>query len=236
MFKTLKEFYRSKEWQAFREVVISKRINNRGEIICEHCGRPIYKKYDCILHHKQELTAATVNNLNVSLNEENIMVIHFECHNEIHGKFNSSKQEVYIVWGSPCAGKSEWVSTVAKRDDIVIDTDTIYHMINPLNQMHDKPPRLSRVALKVRDTLLDCVRDRIGQWQRAYILTTECLPTQLDRMAEMYNAKLIHIDTDKRTCVSNLHQNELKYIHRDEFTKYIDSYWEKFDAPRTSQN
>lgn len=222
---TLNNFYKSKEWIVFRQNIIGKRVNHRSELICEHCGRQIIRKYDCILHHKEELTEANVNDVNISLNPDNIMMIHFDCHNEIHDRFGSGKQEVYIIYGSPCSGKNAYVSSIVKRNDIVVDMDMIYNMINPHNELYDKPDRLYLVVLSIYNRMLECVRDRLGKWQRAYIITTENLPTQLDRMCEMYGAKLIHIDTDKETCIANLMEDKMKYSYRDKWLKYIDKYW-----------
>lgn len=52
---TLSNFYKSKEWTDLLEQLKLERADSNGEIICEHCGKPIYKKYDCIGHHKIEL-------------------------------------------------------------------------------------------------------------------------------------------------------------------------------------
>ena len=228
MFK-LETFYQSKEWITFRQVVISKRImaDKQRRIICEHCGQPIINQYDCIAHHKIELTAMNVNDLNISLNESNIMLVHHNCHDEIHNRFGHNKQEVYIVWGSPCAGKLDYVKSVIHRNDIVIDMDLMYNMINPINGMYNKPDTLYKVVKALYDTSLENVLRRNGFWHRAYIVTCECLPLQLNRMAEMYRGRLIHVDTRKDECVNNLMKDEAKALYRSEWLKYIDKYWLK---------
>ena len=53
---TLSTFYRSKEWERFMRFLKEEREDENGFVICEHCGKPIVKKYDCIGHHKEELT------------------------------------------------------------------------------------------------------------------------------------------------------------------------------------
>lgn len=234
MFKDLRSFYRSKEWLTFRDVVIAKRLNERGEIICEHCGRPIRRKYDCIIHHKIELNESNVHDLNISLNESNVLVLHFDCHNEIHNRFGSGKQEVYIVYGSPCSGKNSWVNSVARKDDLVVDMDALYNAVNPINGLYNKPERLYSVVKTLYDKLLDNIFMRYGKWQNAYIITTECLPAQLDRMSDKYGAKLVHIDTDKLTCISNLTKDGLKYRYKENWLKYIDDYWNKY-IPRDGE-
>ena len=76
--KTLRDFYRSKEWESFRRVVIAQSTDPAtGFVLCAVCGKPILKKYDLVVHHKQELTEANVNDAMVSLNPDNCECVHF---------------------------------------------------------------------------------------------------------------------------------------------------------------
>ena len=52
---TLSNFYKSKEWEALLEQLKLDRVGEAGILECEHCHKPIVKKYDCIGHHKIEL-------------------------------------------------------------------------------------------------------------------------------------------------------------------------------------
>lgn len=74
LFKDAKTFYKSDEWESFRKVVIAKRTHEDGFIYCDLCGKPILKKYDLIVHHKQELSEANVNDHNISLNPDNVQL------------------------------------------------------------------------------------------------------------------------------------------------------------------
>ena len=96
----LQAFYKSLKWEKFIETLRIERANADGVVICEHCGQPIIKKYDCIGHHIEELTDDNVNDVMISLNPNNIKLIHFKCHNEIHKRFGYAErqeQKVYIV-------------------------------------------------------------------------------------------------------------------------------------------
>ena len=48
MWYSLSSFYTSKEWMGLVAVLKAERVDSNGDIICEHCGKPIYKMYDCI--------------------------------------------------------------------------------------------------------------------------------------------------------------------------------------------
>ena len=49
---TLDNFYQSKAWVNLTQRIRLERVNEDGDLICEHCGRPIVKKFDAICHHK----------------------------------------------------------------------------------------------------------------------------------------------------------------------------------------
>ena len=104
MFETPHDLYKSKEWQDLLQTLKLDRINEEGKLICEHCGKEIVKGYDCIGHHKIPLNSSNVNDYNISLNPDNIMLIHFKCHNAVHNRFGFElPKKVYIVYGSPCS-------------------------------------------------------------------------------------------------------------------------------------
>ena len=124
-FSTLSDFYRSKEWEQFRRMTIEQRMHNDGFVYCEHCGKPIVKAYDIILHHQTELTVDNVNDADIAFADDNIQLVHFRCHNEIHNRFGTYTRHVYLVYGSPLSGKSGYVKERAGTHDLVIDLDKI---------------------------------------------------------------------------------------------------------------
>ena len=216
---TLNNFYKSKEWEDLLNQLKLERLVD-GQLICEHCGKSIVTKYDCIGHHKIELTEANVNNYSISLNPNNIMLIHFKCHNQIHQRFGyEPPKKVYIVYGSPCAGKSTWVNSVATDNDIIIDIDKIWECISVCDKYH-KPNRLKANVFGLRDTLLDQIRMRVGMWHNAYIIGTYPLKMDRTRLAQRLNAELIYIECDKETCLNRAKNKEWK--------EYIEEWFDKF--------
>ena len=127
---SLFKFYRSREWEKFRQVVINDRLNEQGLTICEHCHKPIVQPYDCILHHVIELTEENHTDVNISLNPDNIMLVHHRCHNKIHDKLGYIQRQVYIVHGSPLSGKSSYVKESMVEGDLIIDIDSIWECVS----------------------------------------------------------------------------------------------------------
>lgn len=214
---TLNTFYRSPEWVNLRAALMLERVNASGDLICEHCEKPIVNKYDCIGHHKTPLTEANVNDYAVSLNPDNIMLVHHKCHNKIHNRFGSYTRHVYIVYGSPCAGKSTYVDSVALKDDLIIDIDRIYTAIN-----NARSNRLYDNVMTVYRSLVDMVQTRNGRWVNAFIVRTFPLKGERERLASSLNAELVYIDTPQDVCLE-------RALNRAEgYDKIVAEFWRKF--------
>ena len=219
--RSLNTFYQSKEWVNFRRVLIDERTNESGEVICAECGSPIYKRYDIIAHHIQELTEDNINNIDVALNPDNIELIHFKCHNKQHQRFDGFRQYVYIVHGAPCAGKSTYVRDNAYDDDLILDLDCIWESICKRDR-YNKPNRLKANVFGIRDCIIEQIRQRKGTWRNAYVIGTYPLKSDRDRLSQMLGAELIHIDTDKDTCLSRAINDDWKQYIEDYFETYTD--------------
>lgn len=214
-------FYRSDEWAKLRARLMMERVNENGELICARCGRPILKAYDCIGHHKIELTDENVNDYAISLNPDNIELIHHRCHNIEHRRFEGFRQEVFLVYGSPCAGKTTWVRSVANADDLILDVDAIWESICLSDRQH-KPNRLKPNVFGIRDLLIDQIRTRTGQWRAAYVIGGYPLRSDRDRMCDLLRAQPVFIDTPKAECLSR--------AENDTWREYVDEWFDSFVA------
>lgn len=89
------------------QVLKLERLSSYNKLICEHCGKEIVKTYDCIGHYVIEFNDVNVNDYSISLNLNNIKLMHFKCHNEIYECFGCKRsKKIYIVYSSPCSDKS----------------------------------------------------------------------------------------------------------------------------------
>lgn len=224
LFKNTQEFYTSKEWADTREYLYNLRLNEKGELICSECNQPIVLKYDAILHHETELSMANVNNIEISMNPDNLRWVHHKCHNFIHQRFGYNQKKVYLITGAVCSGKTMYVNSIAMKNDIILDIDKIWECISN-NEQYQKPNTLRQVVFAVRDTILDQIKVRNGDWSHAYVISTESKEMQLKRTADMLGAEIIYMDVDKETCLQRLRENP-KGRDVSEYEKYIETYYE----------
>ena len=193
---TLANFYKSDEWVKFTRAIKLERTNSDGVIICEECRKPIIKAYDCICHHKTYLTDSNVNDYSISLNPENIALVHHKCHNEIHNKLGYVKKEVYLVYGSPLSGKTSYVKSVMNEGDLIVNIDNIWECVSGLDR-YVKPGKLNAVVFGMRDSLLEMIKMRVGKWDNAYIVGGYPLISERERLCKMLGAKEIYIEATK---------------------------------------
>ena len=225
---SLYNFYRSKEWVNLLKILRNERIDESGNIICEHCGKPIVKAYDCIGHHKIELTEENYTDYNISLNPDNIALVHHRCHNFIHNKLSYSGRQVYVVYGSPLSGKSSYVAEAMTEGDLVIDMDSIWQCVSGCDR-YIKPNRLKSVVFAVRDNLLESVKYRRGKWLNAYVIGGYPYKAERDRLVDSLSAREIFIDTDRDTCINRLLACE-DNRNKAEWTRYIDDWWLQYSG------
>jgi len=240
-FKDRQSFYTSREWERFRKIVIDKRTHDDGFVYCEECGKPILKKYDIVLHHKIELNDLNVLDHNISMNEDNIEILHFKCHNLRHERFGFNKtskggihqpvqKHVYIVYGSPCSGKSTWVKDVATKDDLIVDMDSIWQMIS-INDRYDKPDALRSVVFDLRDKMYDIIKYRSGRWHNAYIIVGGALKGDRERMKARVGADdLIFIDATKEECMARVRNRFDDGDNRLKWYEYITDWFQKYQC------
>lgn len=198
--------------------------------VCAKCGG-VFDISELRPHHKVELTLDNIDDVNVTLNPDNIEVLCHDCHNAAHKRFGYvvGAKHVYLVYGSPCAGKTTYVNSVATRNDLIVDLDKIHRAIC-ICGLYDKPDATKRVAFNVRDYLLDEVRTATPRrkWQDAYIIGT--YPDRIDRdmFVQDYGAELVHIDTSKEECVKRAYQDIERSSIRDAVIGWINAYWERY--------
>ncbi len=223
----LYNFYRSKEWTDLLQILKLERLDHQGNIICAHCGKPIVKAYDCIGHHKIYLTELNYIDVTISLNPENIDLVHHKCHNIIHNKLSNSGRQVYIVYGSPLSGKTSYVNEIAEQGDLIIDIDSIWQCVSGCDR-YVKPKKLNAVVFSVRDKLLDAVKYRQGKWSNAYVIGGYPLQGERERLIDTLGAREIYIESTKEECLLRLKED----VYRDEkeWSKYIDSWWRQYQG------
>ena len=232
MYNTLSDFYTSKEWEKFRELLIFERLGVDGTLYCEHCNKPITKKYDCIGHHKTELTIENVNDKSVSLNPLNVMLVHHKCHNVIHERFGGQiAKKVYLVYGAPYAGKQEFVKSSAGHGDLILDINSIWEMVSG-QPSHIKPDRLKQNVFSIRDAIVDQIKTRYGSWRNAWVIQGAPLIMERHRTRTQLGCELIHIDTPKEKCFERLLQacEQDKTLNYEQHKKYIIDWFEKYQV------
>ena len=227
-YTTLTDFYRSNEWRQLRQqLMISRSHPNKG-LLCQHCGEVILKDIDCIAHHIKELTPVNVHDVNVSLNPNNILLVHHRCHNAIHERFGQPVQhKVYIVYGPPLSGKTTYVRTSKGRKDIVLDLDELYKAITLLPAF-DKPTELAQNIFQLRDVLLDQIKTRTGKWSQAWIIGGYPNFVERERLAQQLGAELLFIEATQDECLQRLYQDKDKLHVQKEWQQYIQQWFLRF--------
>jgi predicted kinase len=213
-----------------------------GALYCEHCGKLILKSFNpnennnkgaIVYHHIKYLTNQNVNDASISINPKNIAILHWGCHNEVHGRFNgvsvSVERKVYIITGAACSGKTTFVRERMSEGDLVLDIDDIWQSLSG-QPRYIKPKELKSIVFNMRLAIKEQISKGAGTWRNAYIIESLPLATDRKREAERYkahNCEIITMTADRTECLNRLYSNP---NGRDikAYEEYINNYFEEY--------
>lgn len=221
-YSNTSQFYNSDDWSNCKAQVTQERMKD-GCLYCEHCGKIIVKGFNpnaknnkgaIVYHHKIYLNNYNVNDAAIAINPDNIAILHWSCHNEVHERFGYGtnhiiEKKVYLVTGSSCSGKTSWVKERLQPNDIVLDIDDIWEMVSG-QARYIKPNSLKPVVFRIRDEIKDLISKGVGTWRNAYVI--ESLPAAMDRKREAerykaFNVEIITLEATLEECLDRLHLN-----------------------------
>ena len=81
-YDLIHKFYRSRKWKIARAMKIASAGGR-----CEKCG-----KIGTEVHHIIHLTPKNVIDADISLNQDNLILLCNECHNKEHGRFEGRRE------------------------------------------------------------------------------------------------------------------------------------------------
>lgn len=219
MYRTLHDFYVSKQWTTLCSL-----LKKQRGMKCERSGKRLSDQSLLIGHHIIPLTMDNVHDANIALNPNNIEIISVYEHNREHRRFGYRKQ-VYIVWGSPYSGRHTAVRQMMRTGDIVLDIDTLWDAITI-----GRPNACRYNVFKLWDSLFDQIKTRYGQWCDAYVIGTYADRYERDRVAQELGAELIHCESTKDDCIR-------RAVEAGDTTEYVVKWWEQYERniPPASQ-
>lgn len=217
MWTNLHSFYTSDDWRDIRAILMLER-----NMICEHCHKRIKEDYKAIGHHKIELTMANVNDVNISLNLDNLMLVCNKCHNIIHKRFGSITKHRYLIYGAPLSGKSTYVKECATKNDLIISMDAIRSGIT----MGENSNYTLGDVFAVRDLLLDRVKVNATKAHDVYIIGGYPYKGERERLCYELKLEPIFIDVSKEECLARLDADMTK--DKVLWTKYINDWFDNY--------
>ena len=130
------------------------------------------------------------------------------------------KNEVTLVWGPPCAGKSTFVQELAERGDVILDSDQIHAALSGL-ELHD---HVDSVSTFVQDTWNSMLRQLRDSNTRAWVIAGVPTRTQREELAGIITSSHF-INTDQDTC----HARAKEANRPEQWHHYIDRWFNEFE-------
>ena len=220
-YSVLQTFYASDVWRNLRVVLILER-----GMMCQYCNTRVTRSAELTGHHMTELTPDNYMDANISLNPDNIMIVHHSCHNSIHkrGGYNQAGRQAFLEFGAPLSGKHTFVQDRMWPGDLVVDMDLLYSAAS-MRPCYDKPDSLIQNVNGMYSLLLDNVQTRCGRWDRAWVIGGFPDKWKRESTATSIGAEIIFIDATREQCQDRLLHDEHRKGQAIEWTNYIDKWF-----------
>ena len=228
MLKSVHELYVTQEFRCLRLELMNERVDGAGLLRCEHCREEIEKACDCIAHHIKPVTLGNLNNVDITLNPANILLVHHKCHNEIHERFGYARKKIYYVYGAPLSGKNTWVNNNKGSNDIVIDIDNIWQCITS-GPRYYKPDALKTNVFAMRDYLLNMCKENKGFWNNAYIIEGGANKVKREQRLRALGAEPIYIEATRAECFERLDCDKERRPYVEQWRQYINEWFDTYE-------
>lgn len=190
----LASFYSSEAWAKARHLARVTNIEKHGELTCELCGKPILISRDCVIHHKIPVTDENMNDVNITLNPDNLMVLDWRCHERIHERGWVGLKKIYLIVGDTKQGL-ELAHKARKKGDLIVDTDSLWRAFTGLDTPDkEQEKRLLDDVMRTRNFLIDRLVMRAGDWKVAWITFDPRFTGEKERLQKKLGAELIELE------------------------------------------
>lgn len=211
-----KSFYKSKVWQATRQYILTR---DRG--LCRICGKPAEE-----VHHIVHLTPASMGDISITLNPDNLIAVCRDCHFDIHrqdamkGRKEKAHQrivredgtyfdengmlvmrQIALVYGPPRSGKTTYVREHMENGDCVVDVDALKAALH-LDGKRIADDNLLDLALMIRDYIIQRLSEKDSRFDCKNVWIVGGFPKRDERekLTKLLNAKQIFIATQQSVC------------------------------------
>lgn len=233
-------FYDSQQWRKTSRAYLSSK-----NYICEDCGGAA-----CIVHHIRHLAPWNINDPEITLSWNNFKAVCEKCHAEEHAKDSKAysgkpaklngigfdengdiieSPNVFLVCGSPGSGKTTYVLRNKGQQDIVVDLDYICAaLMGESGGVRLDFRAVLPTALEIRQLLYQCIQQRRGKWERAFVVTAVADALEMRRIAKELSAELVLIDTPLKECLERIRNDPQRNRSRRKFERLAIEWHERY--------
>ena len=110
-------------------------------------------------------------------------------------------RKAFLIYGSPCSGKSNCVTKHAKSDDVIIDIDRLHMAISPL-PLHERNDNLTAVVYAMQDAISTHIARGLWHGGDVWVITCAAKRSQRQRWRRELGAEPRLIKADRSTCLA----------------------------------
>ena len=139
-----------------------------------------------------------------------------------YGSTHGMRPKVYVVHGSPCSGKKDYVASHMGENDVVFDYDKVMAAISG-RPIYQPTKSLVSYCLDIRTLILKKAM-RSQDVDKTWIITTRVNDEMKSQLSDI-PVEYVHIDTPKDECLQRLESDPERQPLAEELRTVIDEYF-----------
>lgn len=151
-----------------------------------------------------------------------------EVEDEDEPATQQSDKEVFIICGAPGSGKTTYASQHYQPGDLIVDMDTIVAALTGDETAHPDYENILDVAIAVRNTLYNIIKNGTGDWKRAFVITSSMNDGAVIALAKQLHATVHYMETTKEECKRRI-ANDKTRQDKELFYNLVDEWFKNHE-------
>lgn len=151
-----------------------------------------------------------------------------EVEDEDEPATQQSDKEVFIICGAPGSGKTTYASQHHQPGDLIVDMDTIVAALTGDETAHPDYENIRDVAIAVRNTLYNIIKNGTGDWKRAFVITSSMNDGAVIALAKQLHATVHYMETTKEECKRRI-ANDKTRQDKELFYNLVDEWFKNHE-------
>lgn len=161
---------------------------------------------------------------------DNLQSLCYRCHAKKtrDEKDSMGETRVFIICGPPGSGKTSYVHSKMRHDDLVVDVDLLFQAVGGGLPMYEKPSSLLPFVCEARDAIYRRLT-RSSDVVQAWVIMGGAKADTRNNLRKRLNATVTVLEVNQSECYRRINQDERRKGTWELWKPIVDRWWREYE-------